>query len=387
MKELYGSAVQCAMPACTEPLYLLADDGCSRTLNSQVCHIVARRAGGARWDPAMSAEQNAGFDNLVLMCHRHAFKIDQPDQVQRYPVAVLKEFKAQQVAVSISRGQCWSLSEQEAEAVRTASFEVQVQARDIHLGGAGGAALGAGGGGGGAVGPGAVGGAGGPGGRIHLSGGDGAAPGAGGGGAGYLAPDARPWTAGSGPAGRVGAAHVPGFDGLAGGASSFSTPGQPGFVFADGGSGALAGSGVRISSVRVGVSSVMLVRSAEVVDGLGYVLGGAWSRTTLLNLPDVIRFGVLLVLEAGGASAGEYTIRIAARGPHGATTVVVAFPLCVTEPGDVLRHPMALPVQVRLDAFGLWTLLVTSEHGVLTEHPFLVERYGSAPTSPATDPH
>lgn len=96
-KELYANAIKCAYPGCDRPLYRVNADG-SRTLNSRIAHICARREGGPRWDPEMSLEENQSVDNLLLLCIEHADEIDQPQRIGLYPVSVLRSWKREQVA-------------------------------------------------------------------------------------------------------------------------------------------------------------------------------------------------------------------------------------------------------------------------------------------------
>lgn len=80
----------CAFPDCQAPLYLPSTDGAARTLNSEVAHISARSEDGPRWR-AMSDAENAGFANLLLLCHRHHTEVDSVDNVSKYPEAVLTQ--------------------------------------------------------------------------------------------------------------------------------------------------------------------------------------------------------------------------------------------------------------------------------------------------------
>ncbi|MFC0860952.1 hypothetical protein ACFHYQ_01450 [Sphaerimonospora cavernae] len=68
--------------------------GC-RILNSEIAHVHARSEGGPRWDPHMSAKENASVDNLIVMCQAHAKEID--DAPESYPADLLREWKRRQV--------------------------------------------------------------------------------------------------------------------------------------------------------------------------------------------------------------------------------------------------------------------------------------------------
>lgn len=63
IKRLFGmSRNQCAMPDCKSPL-IIGD-----AVVGEICHIRARRKGGARYDPSMTPTQKTEFDNLLLLC-------------------------------------------------------------------------------------------------------------------------------------------------------------------------------------------------------------------------------------------------------------------------------------------------------------------------------
>lgn len=57
----------------------------------EICHIEAASEGGERFNPDQSNEDRRGFDNLLLLCHRHHVKTN---DVNAYPVSKLKEIKA-----------------------------------------------------------------------------------------------------------------------------------------------------------------------------------------------------------------------------------------------------------------------------------------------------
>lgn len=167
-KLLYGTAFICAFPECSQPLFRLDADGSTRHLNSQICHIAARREGGPRWDPDMNEGENRSAENLVLMCLPHAMEIDEPSWPDKYPTHLLRDWKQAQLDLTERIQRTWPLSDAEAEEVVRVSEGISIVADTLNLGGAGGVGLGAGGGGGGAIGQGAAGGPGGSGGQIRL---------------------------------------------------------------------------------------------------------------------------------------------------------------------------------------------------------------------------
>jgi hypothetical protein len=147
VKQLYGSALRCAFPGCSEPLFLPSTDG-KRSLNSRIAHICARREGGPRWDPDMTSEENRSAANLILLCVQHASVIDLVENVALYPVGLLREWKAAQLDEFDAASGGWSISDDEAVEVIAASIAMPVtfNAGTINLGGGGGNALGAAGG-------------------------------------------------------------------------------------------------------------------------------------------------------------------------------------------------------------------------------------------------
>lgn len=63
IKRLFGMAGnQCAIPDCKSPLVI------GDIVVGEICHIRARRKGGARHDPSLSAAQKDEFENLILLC-------------------------------------------------------------------------------------------------------------------------------------------------------------------------------------------------------------------------------------------------------------------------------------------------------------------------------
>lgn len=56
------SGNQCAVPDCKSPL-IIGD-----TVVGEICHIRARRKGGSRHDPQLTAAQKDEFENLILLC-------------------------------------------------------------------------------------------------------------------------------------------------------------------------------------------------------------------------------------------------------------------------------------------------------------------------------
>ena len=95
VKELYATALRCGQPGCMQALYRVSETGV-RVLNSQVAHIHARRENGPRWNPAITAEENRAYDNLIVLCLEHASEIDITPE--HFPAEALREWKRVQVA-------------------------------------------------------------------------------------------------------------------------------------------------------------------------------------------------------------------------------------------------------------------------------------------------
>jgi len=63
IKRLFGmSGNQCAIPECQTPLII------NDVVVGEICHIRARRKGGPRFDPQLTAAEREHFDNLILLC-------------------------------------------------------------------------------------------------------------------------------------------------------------------------------------------------------------------------------------------------------------------------------------------------------------------------------
>ncbi len=91
LRELYlKSGNQCAFPDCTR--VMLNKDG---DFVGQICHIEAAEEGGERFNAAMSDEERASFQNLMLMCYDHHVTTN---DVVKYTVPLLQAMKAKHEA-------------------------------------------------------------------------------------------------------------------------------------------------------------------------------------------------------------------------------------------------------------------------------------------------
>jgi hypothetical protein len=84
------SGNECAHPNCSKKL--IAEDGIS--IISKICHIEAASEEGPRYNKLMIDDERRGFDNLILLCDEHHIIIDNNDNEDKYPVALLKKWKS-----------------------------------------------------------------------------------------------------------------------------------------------------------------------------------------------------------------------------------------------------------------------------------------------------
>lgn len=91
LKRLFAlSGNMCAFPGCDRKLV-----NQKNALNSNICHIEAATLGGERFNPHMTDSDRADYENLILLCVQHH---DETNDVERYPVCVLKEMKSRHEA-------------------------------------------------------------------------------------------------------------------------------------------------------------------------------------------------------------------------------------------------------------------------------------------------
>lgn len=422
IKLLYARASCCAYPNCTKPLY--QEDSISGVwaLNSRICHIHARRAGGPRWDPKQPAEENRADGNLLLMCPVHASNIDSSDSIGSYPADLLRKWKDNQIADYRSKMNGWPLTTVMAEQAQQASIsgDISIQATNIKLSGEGGQAPGAGGGGGGAIGHGSRAGTGGPGGRHYFFGSSNdehmeitsqppddfrQAPGAGGGGAGAYGPNSVAGDGGGGgdsACGRIDVvpgdiikievgdggkgAHLPGQHAARGGDTVLRQLAADGtlkrVIRVKGGEGAKAGAlpgecqPITDADVQDGfhITALLPVNAAEFREGLLFMLGAGWSRYPVQNLPQDAVWKVLC------SASWSILSTTHDRGLH----------LCLLDPQgtEVSRIPLIIAANVIactnvhwlahigavLNAEGLWILRIQSDELILCETGVTVTR-------------
>lgn len=127
VKRMYATAFRCGHPKCRKPLYRMSDMTGDFTLNSTVAHIHARREGGPRWEPGMTADDNRSEANLILLCLEHSREVD--DLPDDYPAEDMRSWKLSVRAEYDKFHQRWDLTDDQVAEVFAASFEVREFAR------------------------------------------------------------------------------------------------------------------------------------------------------------------------------------------------------------------------------------------------------------------
>lgn len=90
VKRLHAlSGNQCAAPDCTRAL--IARDG--ETIVSKICHIEGASEGGARYNDRSDDDERRHFDNLILLCDECHCIVDNLDNVAKFPVSLLRQWK------------------------------------------------------------------------------------------------------------------------------------------------------------------------------------------------------------------------------------------------------------------------------------------------------
>lgn len=322
VKSLYYHASTCGEPSCHEPLYKLDPNSGQRRLNSTVAHIAARRENGPRWDPVMSEEENRSDANLLVLCDEHSKAIDVRNG-DDFPVEMLQAWKQQQIEQADSE---LVISDAEAEAA-LASMHVDNSGwvgdilRDAGRGGRGGDASG----------PGSRAGDGGRGGDIAV-------------GTMHLAPGSYPVKIGKG-----------GTSGRPGGQTSIG----------DFKVGAPTGSdGIKCTGI--------LANSAELRDGLLYVLGGGWTYYTLSNIPGRVTGCLAFTLEL---EPDRYPVDEVAKlellDPSGSVQLSQSIRLELSEQGlGQCRHAQVAWFSLDTASLGTWFASLRIDDDDLLRLPF-----------------
>lgn len=84
------SGNECAEPNCRRKL--IAEDG--ESIVSKICHIEAASPNGPRWNKDSTDDERRDFKNLILLCDEHHVIIDNKNNEAKFPVSLLKKWKA-----------------------------------------------------------------------------------------------------------------------------------------------------------------------------------------------------------------------------------------------------------------------------------------------------
>jgi hypothetical protein len=90
LKKLFGlSGLECYNPDCNNKL--IAKDG--ETQISKITHIEGASENGPRYNSDMTDDDRRHCSNLILSCDECHSIIDNPENIDKYPVELLKEWK------------------------------------------------------------------------------------------------------------------------------------------------------------------------------------------------------------------------------------------------------------------------------------------------------
>lgn len=125
IKRLFSlSGNQCAAPDCTRTLTAVKD---GKSIIAKICHIETASPQGARYNPNMTDEERAHFNNLILLCDECHCIIDNKDNEAQYPVALLKDWKRNHESVYLQEQlRKPSLLIEAIDAIASANFESEV---------------------------------------------------------------------------------------------------------------------------------------------------------------------------------------------------------------------------------------------------------------------
>lgn len=113
------SGNRCAYPGCLQVMVDAEGD-----FVGEVCHIEAAEAGGQRFNPDRTNEQNRGISNLMLMCANHHRKTN---NVDLFSVARLAEIKRDHEAKFVDIGEKIASS-----VVDSTDSNVSIQAKNLN---------------------------------------------------------------------------------------------------------------------------------------------------------------------------------------------------------------------------------------------------------------
>ncbi|WP_405151072.1 hypothetical protein OG308_15795 [Nocardia salmonicida] len=290
--------------------------------------------GGPRYDANQTDEDRHGLDNLVLMCSNHHAVIDDRANLGTYTVERLVVIKQVHEEAGKSRPADASNPPQaiiNGLAISAMTYETGATHNDFRyatfkVGGDGGGPLGGGGGGGILIISGVA--------KlpediaVNLDGGNGKFPGGGGGG---------------------------------GGAVRFE------------------GRGVTPYDVENGlvVRSFATVNNARVVEGLLYVLGGAYPLYSVMKLPATERIAVACTIDLGKIAPDTlFKLEIVCEDPEGAIAIVCTHDVRVNGGTELVRRcSIATDFLVEVQEPGIYNLRLESAGMILAEYPVEFRQY------------
>ncbi len=92
---------QCSNPYCGRPTSGPSEGVSGKsTVLGKAAHITAAAERGARYDASLTAEQRKSVENGIWLCAECADRVDKPENAERYPVELLKWWKALQEDMS-----------------------------------------------------------------------------------------------------------------------------------------------------------------------------------------------------------------------------------------------------------------------------------------------
>jgi hypothetical protein len=170
-------------------------------------------------------------------------------------------------------------------------------------------------------------------------------------------------------------------DGQGGGDTTISDTEGNVLLRAKGGQAALAGSGIRSTSDRFSVSTLLLANHVEITGAYVSLLSGGFAHYNVLNLNDQLTFVGLIVFEAGGAPEGEYAFIIRAIAPDSTIAYTAIHVFRIIRTGDIIRIILQFSMSVQVKTFGMWTIVVLHEGRELMRLPVAIQQGISGKTT------
>jgi hypothetical protein len=165
-----------------------------------------------------------------------------------------------------------------------------------------------------------------------------------------------------------------GVDAPDGGDSTFGPDDNGLVLWAKGGKGAVAGTGVRSTSDKLIVSTLLLANHIGFRGIFAYITSTGFQHYKVLNLGDQLTFGGMTTLECGGVPVGEYALTLQALDPQNNVACSERPVFQISEPGDMLRMCFSFRLSVTVNMFGMWTIVAAHEGRELARLPIIVKQ-------------